>query len=336
MIDEIEIKLLNGKWKKYKNLYQYIKSLHFQKQISEGLNPSEIRFNIEDLVGLLEIIIGIAKGKIDIYVFVGSWEKDLTDFITKERNENERLVSSFREALIKELLGVWLVPKDWKKNSMYFSKIIDFKKSLDGFPLRIFTLNYDLCLEQNLKKENIEIGFDEYDNWDFRRYDDHDSNSIIDYYVYKLHGSMNWEKTEEEKIIKKEGDITTENLAIIFGVTNKLQSYDPYLFYFYELRERCLSANVIICSGYSFMDAHINDLIKYGLKDFPHKKLVVNNYEEKDDEQIKKNIIDKINISNEQIIIYNKRAKEYFENDLNKETISDYYKDEDIELPDNF
>lgn len=332
MISQIEKKLNENDWRKYKDLYQYIKSVHFQKQIFNGLSPNNVGFNIEDLVSLLDIIVGISKSEIDTYTFVGSWEKDLQPFITKQRDGH--LVSDFKESIVKELRGEWLMPTDWKIKSSYYKKLIDLKNEFDGFPLKVFTLNYDLCVEQNLKDQKIELGFDEFDNWSFRRYDYGDTNNEISFYLYKLHGSINWQKTKEERLIKAEGDIKTDDLAIIFGISNKLQSYDPYLFYFYEFREHCLGANLIICSGYSFLDGHINDLIKHGLKDNPKKKLAVNVFEKTENQEIKRRIADILKISEEQIILYNKQAIDFFSNDMTLQNFEILFEDENnIELP---
>ncbi len=112
------------------------------------------------------------------------------------------------------------MPINWIKNSDYFKKLIDLKKEYDGCPLKIFTLNYDKCIEQNLKDENLECGFDEFDKWNSNRYDYENTQS--DYYLYKLHGSIDWKKRKEEQLIEYTGEIDAEDLAIIFGISNKL------------------------------------------------------------------------------------------------------------------
>jgi len=72
MISRIEKKLSDNDWRKFKELYHYIKSVHYQKQIFKGVNPTNVGFNIEDLVSLLDIIVGISKSEIDTYTFIGS------------------------------------------------------------------------------------------------------------------------------------------------------------------------------------------------------------------------------------------------------------------------
>jgi len=334
MIEKIEKKIEEQSWIKYKPLYQYIKSSHYQRKIFLGSTPTSISFNIEDLISLLNIIIDIAKKEIDFYVFVGSWEKDLTPFILDQQSTN-RTVSSFKEDLIKELQTTWLAPDHWIEKSSYYMKLIDFKNSFDGYPLKIFSLNYDLCVEQNLKKEKIEIGFDEHNVWNFRRYDYADQNNDIGFYLYKIHGSINWEQIERDKIQKKETGVKTDNLAIIFGLTNKLQSYDPYLFYSYEFREHCLNAKLLICSGYSFNDTHINDFIKYGFKNEPQKRLVVNILGT-DKENIKTNISSKLEIDKRQIYVYPKTTSMFFHDDLKLENLAVLFDEEEENLPDDF
>jgi hypothetical protein len=335
MINEIEKKIKDQAWHKYRSLYHYIKSAHYQRNIFLGLNPNVISFNIEDLVGLLNIIIDIAGKAIDSYIFVGSWEKDLIPFISDQ--QNDRLASSFKEDLIKELQSKWLSPDSWIKKSSYYLKLIDFKNSLGGFPLKVFSLNYDLCVEKNLKNENVEMGFDEQDEWNFRRYDYNDPNNDIDFYLYKIHGSIDWEQIGRDKLMKKRTGIKTDDLAIIFGLSNKLQSYDPYLFYSYEFREHCLDANLLICSGYSFKDIHINDFIKFGFKDAAQKRLIVNILGSNADEDgILKDISSKLEINEDQISVYKESASDFFNNDLNVEKFSSLFNEGTEDLPDEF
>lgn len=194
IISDIEAQLKsNSDWKIFSELYNYLKSVYYQKQLHKGVAVADVNFNIESLVSLLNIIVSIKDKKLDIYSFVGSWEKDLQPFISDEKSKN--LVTSFRERIIKSLRGDWLMPNNWIENSSYFKKLIDFKKEYDGSALKIFTLNYDKCVEQNLKNEALECGFDEFNKWNSKRYDYGDTQS--DYYLYKLHGSVDWKKKKQ-------------------------------------------------------------------------------------------------------------------------------------------
>ncbi len=299
IITDIENQLKTDyEWRKFAELYNYLKSVYFQKQLYKGISVNEVNFNIESLVSFLNIIISIKDKKLDIYSFVGSWEKNLQPFISEENTKH--LATNFRERILKSLRGDWLMPTNWIENSNYFKRLIDFKKEYDGNSLKIFTLNYDKCVEQNLKDEKIECGFDEFDKWNSKRYDY--ANTQSDYYLYKLHGSIDWKKKKEEQLTQFNGEISPEDLAIIFGISNKLQSYDPYLFYFYEFRIHCIKAELVICSGYGFLDGHINDVIKHGFENNKNKRLVVNVFDlPRNDDDIKKEISAKLLIDIEQI-----------------------------------
>lgn len=333
IISDIQNRIQNeSKWKKFELLYNYIKSVYYQKQLLKGVNEKEVNFNIENLVGLLNLMISIKEKELDIYSFVGVWEKDLQPFISSEQN----IAIEFREQIIKTLRGDWLMPNNWIPNSNYFKKLIDFKKQYDGKPLKIFTLNYDKCVEQNLQNESLEYGFDENNIWDSKRYDYDNQNNKKDYYLYKLHGSIDWKKRKEEQLTQYTGEIDADDLAIIFGISNKLQSYDPYLFYFYEFRIHCIKAGLVICSGYGFLDGHINDVIKHGFKDNKNKRLVVNVFDNARmglEEDIKKEISDKLLIDTKQIEIFNKKAKDFYTEDLKLATFSKLFPENDENLP---
>ncbi len=333
IISDIQYRIKNEpKWIIFEPIYNYIKSVYYQKQLLKGVNENEVNFNIESLVGMLNIMISIKEKELDIYSFVGVWEKDLQPFISRDKN----IAKEFREQIIKTLRGDWLMPtspNNWVTESSYFKRLIDFKKQYDGKSLKIFTLNYDKCVEQNLQSESLECGFDENNIWDSKRYDYDNQNNKKDYYLYKLHGSIDWKKRKEEQLTQYTGEIDADDLAIIFGISNKLQSYDPYLFYFYEFRIHCIKAELVICSGYGFLDGHINDVIKHGFKGNKNKRLVVNVLDNRTDEEIQKEISEKLLIDVSQIKVFKKRAKEFYTNDLKLETLSNLFPDNDEELP---
>lgn len=336
IISDIENRLkIDGKWKKFSQLYYYIKSIFYQRQLYKGISEKDVNFNIENLVSQINTIISIKEKDLEIYSFVGSWEKDLEPFLSEERYEN--LAVDFKQQIIKALRGDWLMPttpKNWIEESVYFKQLIEFKKEYDGCPLKIFTLNYDRCVEQNLKGENIEFGFNEVEKWDSKRYDYANENKKNDYYLYKLHGSIDWKKKKEEQLTQFSGDIDAEDLAIIFGISNKLQSYDPYLFYFYEFRIHCLKAELVICSGYGFLDGHINDVIKHGFADNKNKRLIVNIFEpNRNDEEIINEISSKLLIDVGQITLFNRKAKEFYNEDLKLEKLSNLFADNFDDLP---
>lgn len=84
-----------------------------------------------------------------------------------------------------------------------------------------------MCVEQNLTHENgnLERGFNEERIWDYRLYD-LNSDAMRDFYLYKLHGSLDWLRNTEDRLtyVDVVQRVNPLEMEIIFGVQNKLQS----------------------------------------------------------------------------------------------------------------
>ena len=324
MISDIE-NLLKGEWSNFKDLYNYIQSSHYHLERIKGVEPKMIMFNIENLVGLLNVIINIAKKNVDVYPFIGSWEKELL-VVAGQKLE---LAVKFKAEILGKLKNNWLSPDDFKRKSAYYKKL---KETGYTMPLRIFSLNYDMCVEENLGIENIERGFSEEKIWDYRRYDPSQEQEI-NYFLYKLHGSLDWKRNPQKQLTYSDSisSIDPLNMEIIFGIQNKLQSYDPYLFYFYSFREACIRSELIVISGYGFFDQHINDNLKSAIQLDPNKRLLINVYEPVNFDMTSY-IYDKskrLEIKPENIAVQNLTAKNFFIDNLNLDYFSSLFPDED-------
>lgn len=110
-----------------------------------------------------------------------------------------------------------------------------------------------------------------------------------------------------------------------------MQSYDPFNFYFYAFREACFAAELIVVSGYGFFDKHINDNLANAFKINPNRKLMINCYNREESftmEQYKEDICRRLGITdNNAIHIYNKPARDFFNEDLNVDTFSSLFPD---------
>ncbi|MBJ2355446.1 SIR2 family protein [Sphaerochaeta sp. S2] len=168
--------------------------------------------------------------------------------------------------------------------------------------LKLFTTNYDTCFEEAASKTGIVVidgfSFTKPRHYDPRFFDfdivRRTSNSQkIDSYLegvfqlYKLHGSVNWER-EKNVIIEKEA--TPEGVCMIFPARGKYQqSYiQPHL----EIMARYLAAlrepnTCIIVTGFGFNDAHLAEPIISAIKTNPHLKVIISDY------NAKNNLIDK-------------------------------------------
>lgn len=312
MVKEIE-KFIKEKedWQKYRELYYLIKSGY---EFSYGIQGKEPHFNIEILVNILQEL--EKKETHPLYPFIGSWHIKFNEVIANDFNK----ITEFKKKIIKQLKK-WMKPRNLKRSN-YLSKIKDFQRELN-LPIRIFTLNYDLLLESNLNDVKVERGFDEDRKWNYKRFSELYEEPEI--YLYKLHGSIDWERDQNTQIVRFI-DTIPEEPDLIFGTQYKMQYTDPYLFMFSELRYYSLNCKLIVCLGYSFSDEHINAILSQALLTNNNLKLYCLAYGEKDELIYEKLLKNNSNISRDRIkIVTDKTAKQFFENEFELKTFKDLF-----------
>lgn len=158
--------------------------------------------------------------------------------------------------------------------------------------LKIFTTNYDLAFEMAASNTGMVVidGFEYGRPYRFNPiWFHHDivhkiqssdkSNSYLPnvFHLYKIHGSVDWVKTEQG-IQKRISDNQHGQPVIIYPSSNKYQtSYDsPYLEMmasFLEVVQKPKTA--ILCLGFGFNDKHINNAITMALRTNPELLLMV-------------------------------------------------------------
>lgn len=310
MVQDVEKFIDNNKdkeWSQFKNLYYLVKS---SVEYSYGIQGKYVNFNIETL---LNILYELEKKEMHpLYPFIGSWSVRFNEII----KDNFNLIIDFKNKIILQLKN-WIQPDDLKL-SVYYKKLSEFQKQMQ-FPLKIFTLNYDLLIEKNLSDLTIERGFDENKIWNYKRFSERPEESEI--YLYKLHGSLDWERDTDTQIVKFVDNIP-KIPDLIFGTQYKMQYIDPYLFLFSEFRHYSLKAKLIICIGYSFSDEHINAILSQALKNNKETKIYSVNIDDKNKQ--KENIKLMLSCQESQIESISKKAKEFFEDDLKIENFSNF------------
>ena len=262
----------------FKDLYWQIKSsIQFARGL-EGDSEGAADFNIETLVAALtELERHISH---PLYPFVATWNQRLWDLAGKGFKE----VANFKDAVLSALQG-WILVEGIEKNASYFAGLKDLRRSLEH-PLRIFSLNYDRCLETlegtPRKPFHIEQGFGTIETnpdrtWDWRRMQSdlagRDSVEMrdTDIFLYKLHGSIDWNRDDDEQLVLLDPseirDADMSGVEIIFGREAKLDARDPFSYYFSEFRRACKAANLIVIIGYSFGDPHVNQILAGALRE---------------------------------------------------------------------
>ena len=265
MIELIEDRLIqNDAWKPYLDLYHHLKSAIYHAAGLRGKFGTEVAYNIETLVNTLNEL--ERNEDHPLFPFIATWNQR---FIGLAKPDFSR-VKEFR-LLILEELKKWMCPDDTSRSD-YYRGLISVQQELN-FPLSIFSLNYDLCVERLSNSAfRVETGFEGFGQqhfWDWERFEETEPNPLAEIILYKLHGSINWKRHESTKqvfSIEQVQGIDPERMELIFGRDFKLEAGDPYLFYAYAFRQYTLRASLVVSVGYGFGDIHINKMLTQGLR----------------------------------------------------------------------
>ncbi len=323
MSQKVEMELANEQ--ELRDLYYFLKSAITYQRGLEGNFDDPV--GIEDLLGVIEELNQKHHNK--LYPFVGAWNTHLTKVAGMDYKNLELLDEKIRGSLIS-----WVKPPNGFRDGDYLNGLGNFVIEY-GYSLPIFTLNYDLLVERNLREARfiVETGFNPLDyKWDASRFERNDADNI-NFYLYKLHGSIDWERDDNDSddfLYCREDPCDKPDL--IFGVNYKLNSGDPYLFYTHELRKYSLekSTRLIFVVGYSFSDEYINKLLSQAMKRDPRKRII--NVEPSANSNQQK-ILKKLGLesSSDSLCSLDMTGKEFFQNQLTIDLCHQHvFADEDI------
>lgn len=327
MINDIENLIINGRqldgvdWATYRDLYFCVKSAILYGDGLKGTFGNRTNYNIEKLVNTLSEL--EKRESHPLYPFIGGWSIKILELA----GPNFGNVKHLREAIL-DKLKAWVTIRIYARAS-YYAKLFAFKNEYN-FPLRVFTLNYDLCIEKHHGTAILERGFDERTDlpaaenrtWDWRRFEDNE-NVPVDMYLYKMHGSIDWERDSEGNLTYSDEVTQIPVPDLIFGTNYKLQYVDPYLFFAYEFRRYTLDCQLILTIGYGFGDEHINGMLAQALShDLRRRILCVIWAQDGTLEDRKKEIKDSLRIRNDdQVIVKCMMAKEFMEQSLTRNNL---------------
>jgi SIR2-like domain len=232
-------------------------------------------------------------------------------------------VREFRRRILKDLKK-WMCPEDAAMGA-YYKGLVTLQRDLT-YPLHVFSLNYDLCVERlNQANFRVETGFVDYGpshSWDWERFVDMEtSNNVAPQLVlYKLHGSINWKRnaaTKELFSVEQIESVDADKMELIFGREFKLEAADPYLFFAYKFRDLSLETKLIVVLGYGFGDGHINKMLTQSLRNDPDRRLLVIQ-RCSDDERVAKQeevctLLELDPTQRDQIIVQGGSAKDFLE-----------------------
>lgn len=333
MIVKIEKRLLKSDWRAYQDLYNLIKSSICYAAGIKGSFDLRDFYNVEVLVHTLSEL--ERREKHPIYPFISDWKSHLIHVAHQDFSK----IGEFRVQILNELKG-W-VQLDTESEADYYYGLRRLQRHLT-YPLKIFSLNYDLCVERCEETDfHVESGFELTGKkriWDWRRFDESNPNlETPQIFLYKMHGSIDWKRDDNDNILKTDdkGAKTPGNeLPLIFGTDRKLEAGDPYLFYAYEFRRCTLESKVILCIGYGFGDSHINKMIKQALNANTHIRLaVVANVKPNEIEGRKQWVAERVGVSPSRLKCILGDAKSFLEDKSIGEVVSGLFPTEDVTTP---
>lgn len=221
---------------------------------------SKAKKNINNIEDVLSFVRGLQQVCIGNTVR-GFSEKDLEDL---EKNICTKIVSKLNVCLPDKL-------SPYHKLTSWISSI-DREK-----PLEIFTTNYDLLLEQAFE----EISVPYFDGFVGSRQSFFDLRALEENLIpkhwtrlWKIHGSINWFQRDNKEVFRS-SDVHNKDIGASHLIYPSHLKYEqsrkmPYLALVDQLnRFLRQQASLLILSGYSFNDEHINDTILNALKANP-------------------------------------------------------------------
>lgn len=323
MISKLEEKLQADKeWKPFGDLYNHVKSAILYKDGLAGRFGSGVSYNIETLVNTLYEL--ERNEEHPLYPFIAAWNARFASLA----GDRFGRVRDFRHRIL-ELLKHWVCPDDPTEGS-YYQGLVAAQRAFT-FPLRIFSLNYDLCVERLQSVEfNVETGFSGFGPkhiWSYERFIELErgENAPPQAFLYKLHGSIDWKRHPDTKALSRVEQvhpILPDEMEIIFGREAKLEAADPYLFYAYEFRQCALEAKLIVAIGYSFYDSHINKIVSQAITADAAKKLaIVANIAVDEGAEQQATLARRIQVASEKVEIIPGTAKSFLANPSLGETL---------------
>lgn len=214
--------------------------------------------NIEDITGAAIDLRRRAQASASS--FAVGWHPTLLDL----EAQNPNLLQDFSDYILSRIPS-WLSTES-TQSVEYLSnlrELVNSERVLD-----VFSLNYDLCVEEALNLRGVgqwTNGFDD-KGWNPALFDDLRAGVRL----FKLHGSLDWIYDPQFGVCSRrypvhyaadELDFTADPL-LIFGTTEKLSGRQPFITLAYHFSEALSRSKVIVAIGYSFGDPYINKMIE--------------------------------------------------------------------------
>jgi len=153
--------------------------------------------------------------------------------------------------------------------------------------IEIFTTNYDMLFEEAMERVKTPY-FDGFSGSKTPFFDPSSisNNNLQKRWVrlWKLHGSIGWSKSEDGEIVRSNADAGSTMVYPSHIKYDQTQSA-PFSSLFERLKNFLLESDtLLICSGFSFADAHISAKLSECMSANPSSALIALQYQNLDDE----------------------------------------------------
>jgi len=236
---------------------QLIDNAKYQILLTELKKSERNPENVEDTLSFLRSLLSVSKGG----TVRGLTEQDLLE-----------LEVTICKIIVRKI-DVSLPHQDTP-----YHQLCKWIRSIDRkTPIEIFTTNYDLLMEQSL--EDLEVEY--FDGFVGSRRSFFDLRALEDDLIpahwsrlWKIHGSINWykENVAGQNKVYRSSEIKEDASHLIYPSHLKYEESRkmPYLALIDQLNRFIRKkSSLLIMSGYSFNDGHLNDTIVNALKSNP-------------------------------------------------------------------
>lgn len=284
------------------------------KTINKGINPFDsIIAELKTISTPQEHIIQLIKYFESIDLLEKKFDKINQEYLYYLNNKEDSTTANEIKTYLDKALKIFVdnyvpfpveyIADKLDMHELFVNKIISRKETLNR--PKIFTPNYDLAFENACEKIGVSYnnGFrgvhmrkfdpDTFSNETYIKQDSVEKGKRIATYlnIYKLHGSISWQYAENINDLYnlkeiqisdtlEKSDFSLDSLMIFPIQTKKSYSLDlPYSELFRNF-SKCLteSQNTLVIIGYSFLDEHINDIIRTGLYN-PNLTMIIHSYD---------------------------------------------------------
>jgi len=287
----LAVEMPSGKWPlipDVKNLTIWINeqlkaNTNYQTLLTELVKSKKDSNNIEDILSFLRGLQSVSIGG-------------------NVRGLNEDNLNDLEKEICKKI--VEKINVQLPDNKTPYHTLVRWISSIDReMPIEIFTTNYDLLLEEAM--EYLEVPyFDGFvgsikSSFDLRAVE----NGIIPFHwtrLWKIHGSLNWYQdiNAKNKKIYRSSEVRKDATQLIYPSHLKYEQSRkmPYLALIDQLSKFIKQkSSLLILSGYSFNDDHLNDTIINALKANPSAMVLALMFDTYSFENAKHEIEDRYN-----------------------------------------